>query len=363
MLLVALGLVVVFVSVSVVGALRTPGNESFRAKWADWLRDHHAASVVTMLENWYFDRQQPATGGQPSALNSIPTFQARQDATPSQHVQPPADIPLVVQPGLPNEGHWQPTGPAVNGRPGMYVSQFRADDAFTSQLTTAVRIDPSLLRVRLVPGAREPGGQWPVAPEIAGDARAAAVAAFNGGFRFKDARGGFWFDGTEAVPLVDGAASIVIRRNGAVDIGTWGRDLRLGADTEAVLQNLTLLVDNGQVDAAIQHNDTRAWGATLKGRIAVARSGIGVTADGALVYVAGPALTARTLAESLQRAGAVRAMALDLNPEWVTFNLFEHPDPNNPATVTGVKLYPAMQRPADRFLSTESRDFFTVSTR
>ena len=49
-----------------------------------------------------------------------------------------------------------------------------------------------------------------------------------------------------------------------------------------------------------------------------------MTADGALVYVAGPALTARSLAESLQRAGAVRAMTLDINPEWVTFNFYSH---------------------------------------
>ena len=40
---------------------------------------------------------------------------------------------------------------------------------------------------------------------------------------------------------------------------------------------------------------------------------------GAFVTVtAGPALTARSLAESLQRSGVVRGMALDLNPEWVT---------------------------------------------
>src|SRR5205807_5606172 len=128
-------------------------------------------------------------------------------------------------------------------------------------------------------------------------------------------------------------------RNGALNIGAWNRDVVLTPDVEAVLQNLTLLVDAGQVDPAISHNDTRAWGATLKGKIAVARSGIGVTADGALIYVAGPALTAKTLAESLQRAGAVRAMALDLNPEWVTINFYGHPDHANPGTVTTAKLY------------------------
>jgi hypothetical protein len=82
------------------------------------------------------------------------------------------------------------------------------------------------------------------------------------------------------------------------------------------------------------------------------------------VYVAGPALTARSLAESLQRAGAVRAMSLDINPEWVTFNFFVHPNPANPTDIAPQKLYPQMQRPADRYLgpTRESRDFFAVST-
>ena len=95
----------------------------------------------------------------------------------------------------------------------------------------------------------------------------------------------------------------------------------------------------------------------------VARSGIGVTASGALIYVAGPALTARSLAESLQRAGAVRAMALDINPEWVTFNFYSHPNAADPGLVSAAKLYPQMRRPADRYLgpTRESRDFFTVS--
>jgi len=245
----------------------------------------------------------------------------------------------------------------------MYVAQFRADTVYTSQITTAAWIDPTLLRVHLNPGDGEPGGAWSVAPVITGDALKTIVAAFNGGFRFKEAQGGFHLDGRDGVALRDGAASVAITTDGKVDIGKWGSDVSMAPNTEGVLQNLTLLVDGGQIDASVSHNDTRAWGATLKGSIAVARSGIGVTADGALIYVAGPALTARTLAESLQRAGAVRAMTLDINPQWVTFNLFDHPNPTDPSVVKGAKLYPQMQRSADRYLSTESRDYFTVSLR
>jgi len=106
----------------------------------------------------------------------------------------------------------------------------------------------------------------------------------------------------------------VIYRNGRIDIGAWGSEVTLGPDVVAVLQNLVPMVDRGQVSASATYNDTSLWGATLGAQVVVARSGIGVTADGALIYVAGPALTARTLAESLQRAGAVRAMALTSIP-------------------------------------------------
>lgn len=366
----ALGvLTFVLAIISVGAALSRPGNEAFRAKWADVLRDNHAGFVVLPLEDWYFTRAQPAKGGRPAGLNQIPGValapgtSAPGTSVASGRLTPPRDVPLVVQPPLADEGKWLPAGPRVGGSPGMYVAQFRADRVFTSQITTAAWIDTRLLRVRVVPGASEPGGLWSVRPEIRGDARRSIVAAFNGGFRFKEAKGGFHFDGRDAVPLRNGAASVAISADGHVDIGKWGSEVGVAPDTEAVLQNLTLLVDGGQIDPKVRNNDTRSWGATLRGSIAVARSGIGVTADGALVYVAGPVLTARTLAESLQRAGAVRAMTLDINPEWVTFNLFAHPDPNDPTVVTGAKLYPQMSRPADRYLSTESRDYFTISMR
>ena len=357
----------VLAGVSLVGAARTPGNSDFKAKWADWLRAHHAAFVVNPLEHWYYSAQAPAKGGRPSGLNAIPPpAAAGSDGTAIRAgvLQPPAAVPLLVSPGLPNEGQWQPTGPLVGNSPAMYIAQYRADTVYTSQITTAVWVDPHRLRVQLVPGAQEPGGSWTEPPYLSGPAAAQAVAAFNGGFRFQDAKGGFYLDGRAAVPLRPGAASVVIANDGAVDIGTWGSEVGMSPTVHAVLQNLVLLVDHGQLDPSATYSDTQLWGATLGANTIVARSGIGVTADGALLYVAGPALTVRTLAEALQRAGAVRAMTLDINPEWVTFNLFDHPIPADATQIVAAKLYPQMQRAASRYLgpTRESRDFFTIST-
>jgi len=366
-----LTVVAVLVGISLVGAMRTPGNQSFSAKWADWLRSHHAAPLANALENFYYTHNAPSKGGAPRSLNPVPDQPT--SATPTtglpgltavSHLPRPPAVPLVVSPALAGEGQWVSTGVVVQGAPAMYVAQFRADQVYTSQITSAVWVDPTLLDLSLVPGSQEPGGTWSEPPFITSAQVPAAVAAFNGGFRMQDAHGGVYLDGRQQVPLRPGAASMVIYTNGRVDVGTWGTEVSMGPNVRTVLQNLVPIVDHGQPSPDATYRDTTIWGATLGASTVVARSGVGVTATGALVYVAGPALTARSLAESLQRVGAVRAMALDINPEWVTFNFYQH-DPSNPALVTGAKLYPRMQRPADRYLGPthESRDFFLISRR
>jgi hypothetical protein len=369
----ALAAVVLFFVASFIGALTTPGNQNFQAKWADWLRSHDAAFIANHLESYYYSHNAPSRGGTPHGLNPLPDRaasaalqpdpgSASPRATVRSHLPAPSPVPLVVSPALPGEGYWNPVGPNVAGAPAMYEAQFRADTVYTSQITSAVWIDPTAVRVALVPGAYEPGGTWAQTPYINSAQLPFAVAAFNGGFRLQDAHGGFYLDGTTAVPLRNGVASIVIYSDGRLDIGTWGSEVSMSSNVVAVLQNLALMVDGGHLAPNATYADTRIWGSTLGANTVVARSGIGVTADGALVYVAGPALTAKSLAESLQRAGAVRAMTLDINPEWVTFNFYSHPYGIGSPLITPSKLYPKMQRSATRYLgpTRESRDFFMV---
>jgi len=86
------------------------------------------------------------------------------------------------------------------------------------------------------------------------------------------------------------------------------------------------------------------------------RSGVGVTASGDIVYAMGPALSVQSLATILQRAGAVRAMELDINPVWVSFMTYTaHGD----AAPTPVKLT-GFSRPADRYFHPSTRDFVAV---
>ena len=359
-------LLAIFLMFSVVGALRTGGNHSFKTKWVNWLRSHDAQVFVSQSEGIYLKANTPKRGGSITGSSTVPTVEKLQpQAGPASGIVPhlarPTDISLLLPalPGIP-EGQWQPTGPMIDGVSGMYVSRFRADTTYTNQVASAVWIDPMLLHLSLIPGYKEPGGLWDQPHYIEGATLAKIAAAFNGGFRFKDAHGGFYLNGRTEIPLVDGAASMVIYGDGHVDIGKWGAEVGMTPQVEGVLQNLTLMVDQGTLDPQI--DQTSLWGATIGGKLAVARSGIGVTKDGALLYVAGPILTAKSLAESLRRAGAVRAMTLDINPEWVTFNLYEHQNATNPSDVRGVPLFPEQNRPGSRYLSPEARDFIAIST-
>ena len=82
-------------------------------------------------------------------------------------------------------------------------------------------------------------------------------------------------------------------------------------------QNLPLIVDHGRPNPEL--GNSAVWGATIGDAVLVWRSGIGIDRHGNLIYAAGNDQTVASLAAALIRAGAVRAMELDINPYWVSF--------------------------------------------
>jgi hypothetical protein len=153
-----------------------------------------------------------------------------------------------------------------------------------------------------------------------------------------------------------GMATIVGYTTGRVDIRSWqgGPDVPHGVSFAR--QNLPLIVEGGRPNPDL--SDGPQWGATLGNAIRVWRSGIGITARGDLIYAAADNQTVGSLAEILMRAGAIRAMELDINSYWVTFNSYALPDAGRPSS-----LLPGMVRPATRYLSPDDRDFFAVYLR
>ena len=81
------------------------------------------------------------------------------------------------------------------------------------------------------------------------------------------------------------------------------------------------------------------------------------TPHGNVIYAAADDQTAQSLALILQRAGAVRAMELDINYEWTSFNFYGAFGARDPA-----KLLPDMVRPATRYLITLTTGTSSPST-
>ena len=121
-------------------------------------------------------------------------------------------------------------------------------------------------------------------------------------------------------------------------------------------QNLPLIVDGGRPSPNIAN--TAEWGATVGNAVLVWRSGIGVDARGNLIYVAGENQSVTSLAHALARAGAVRAMELDINSFWVSFITY-----GAPGAVAARNLLPGMERSPQRYLEPDDRDFFAVYSR
>ena len=91
--------------------------------------------------------------------------------------------------------------------------------------------------------------------------------------------------------------------------------------------------------------------------------GVGVTANGALVYVGGPGLDIVTLADLLVAAGAVRAVELDINLYWVNFSTYAPRTGGGLAAPdNGSNLLSSMDGgPGRYFQENWNRDFFTMS--
>ncbi len=278
---------------------------------------------------------------------------------------PPADARPLVSPPLPGEGHWVPAGRVVvwapDGRPNgtvpvVYTTTLRPGSG--SAPTGLALINTRLTRTVLYAGTGEPGGTWPAQGAIDPSVRPQLAAAFNSGFRFGTGSGGWYTAGRAALPLQDGFASLVIHADGSATVGQWGRDVTLTPDVVSVRQNLHLLVDGGA-----PANLGSSWGATLGGGSDVWRSGVGVDANGNLIYAGGPALDPAGLATVLVAAGCTRAMELDINPQWVSLSTYAPVPLAPPDQVQGTSLLAGMNYGPTHWLEPSSRDFIAVFTR
>jgi hypothetical protein len=360
-------------------ALTRPGGGTLSERAAEWARDHDLGPLVTFGE--WVSYKSPKVGGKPSFSLTGEGAAAAKGAGPrppghrgpAGPVSPPPPQPGFAVPApltspagkpLPGEGQWRSLY-VVSNVPAMYATFLRPDSVHTSFVAGIVSMNPHLLRFELRPGAEDPGpGSYGGAsPVLAAGARHGLAATFNGGFKIASSGGGFYLNGSHrGGPLRKGVASMVYYRDGSFTIGTWDEHgLVMTPAVAGVRQNLLPIVLGGKVPPTVDQNVETNWGATLGGNYYVWRSGIGVTADGRIIYVYGPALSVRSLASLLARAGAVTAMELDINPDWTNFMYYQPGQhPFNPKPVS---LLPDQVQPPARYYSPANRDFTAVFAR
>jgi hypothetical protein len=230
-------------------------------------------------------------------------------------------------------------------------------------LVTVLRFHAGLVHYALHVGSRDPpagGAAVPAGarPAVGAGEHARLLAAFNGGFLMGAGClpcgvGGMEVAGRVLVPLVRGMTSLVLDPNGAASMGVWGRGFpAAGAAVSSVRQCLPPLVSGGRVSP--DAGDVSAWGATLGGGDLTARSAVGIDARGNILYAGSMSALPSDLASALVSAGAVTAMELDINPEWVQADTARSPGGPLRAAVR------YQHRPADQYLRGWTRDYVTV---
>ena len=189
----------------------------------------------------------------------------------------------------------------------------------------------------MVAGLRQPGGgAGPEGGQIPPSLRPVVLAAFNSGYKMKDTPGGAYVDGRMARTMQTGVATLAISPNGDRRRGCLGhRPRSRRAVPRAAAEPPPRGVGRPVVDGlADQRRRPVGNGPQHLAHLAV---GLGVTRQGDLLYVAGNQLTLGVLGDILVRAGAWRAMELDIHKGMVTFNLFSHRP-----QLAGHKLLPNM---------------------
>jgi hypothetical protein len=355
-----------YCATSLLFALLNPSyGSSLSTRASQWGRQHALGGVVNWLADESYHWDAPKRGGTPPA-GSFGAGAITKTYKSPLVLAPPVNIVTPAKHPLPGEGVWHVAGrTTANGIATMYEAFVRPDAVHTSYVAGVVWMDTNLLTAQLYSGSQIPGG-GPFAHQapISANRSKTLVAAFNSGFLMQNADGGYFTDDQTYKKLRKGAASVVIFKNGRMTVAKWGRDVVMTNQIETVRQNLDLIVDNSKEVHGLRKPKSTKWGTVVSPNYDVWRSGLGITKTGALVYVAGPAMSLSDLADVMLRAGVEEGMELDYGLDWVQLSTYT----GTPGTVIdgsdGRSLLSSMPGvPSRYFGSFWAHDFFTMSLR
>ncbi len=273
---------------------------------------------------------------------------------------PPA--PLAPMGTLPGEGQWTPYLRSPSGQVVAYRTFLQPDPQRPYALAAIVAFDLTATRLHFVLGSVEPissvpadrPGTIPPADRRPG----LLLAAFNGGFKAQHGHFGAMVDGVTVLPPRDGIGTVALYGDGRVSLGVWGTDITPSPDMLAYRQNGPLIIHDGVINPHTADTAPADWGYTVKGEVAVWRSGLGISADGhTLYYLAGPSLALPVMTRAMAATGAVQALQLDINNHWVHFEAFQA----DHSSLQPAPLLDSMTSAVGRYLGAYNRDYFYVT--
>jgi hypothetical protein len=336
-----------------------PTSMPFEARSVEWVRTEvpFGNSLVDEVEHVYYTANAPKKGG--PAPKSLPAVGL---SLPRPRV--PAAWPPLIKPvfahRLPGEGIWKPSGSSIDGGPAVLVSTFRPEAEYPELLAYVAWFDHTRTAIGYYPGRYEPPNAALRGPMMLPySQRWRLLATFNGGFTYEDGENGSNINGHVNEPLKDGKATLLGYRDGRVEIVKWSGGPNTGPEVAWARQSLAPIVWNGRLNPELNEDpNSPEWGFTLGGVTRVWRTGVGIDRRGNLIFVAAEDQTVISIAKILQHVGAVRAMELDINPDWHTLITYTHHNGLIPRMVE-----PQPNQSPDRYLVPDDRDFFAVYKR
>lgn len=289
---------------------------------------------------------------------------------------PPPPIKSIWKTPEPGEGEWKipkqpwikklPTPAGAEPPPSPFYETFvRPDEERQYAKVILVAMDMRQLDVGMEAGSEDPkpltgppgAGRIPRDPNV----YQRVAAAFNGGFKTEHGNYGMMLNKRVLLPPQQGAATVILTKDGRVGLGSWGTNRDVGgivdvpsADIVSFRQNLDPLVDNDKVNPS----NRGQWGFVLPGTsMQTERSGICVTNAGHLMYAWGDDTSATSLGKAMKMGGCIYGMHLDMNPHHTGFiytNISEFKGKQYKSEL----LSSQMEIDTDRYLLYAPKDFF-----
>lgn len=286
--------------------------------------------------------------------------------------------PLYTAPVLPGEGVWETCNSPrdAQGAPIFYKTFYRPSVDFPNAVVYMMIVDMSKTFMQYYVGSQEPAAPEATS-EVERELRSYMLAITNAMWQQRHSQGaGAIFRGRVLYPMIDGMATLIVYRDGSVDIQEWSEDIpvRLVRDARQLRH---LIVKNGVVVQAVNRNgrleDSEIGLGFLLGGggkdqdgnhfwYVAHRSAFGIRKDGNLVFAIGHHIGSKDLAKALVLAGCERGIHADANPANIVGNLYIRDSYGN--LVRKLRLSPEQSKYSlTRYEDGYSKDFFAFFLR